>query len=130
MKNDSAWHLFLRRKPRPEGKWSLAHPMREPVRFIAQSLIAWPAAALAAIMMAAPKDGFEQPAIILTALQVTVLYPIVAIVAIALHIGLARANFAQASIFPLIVPMAIVGVWIVTLFLFGVKYLLSLLGIN
>ena len=117
------------RRPRPDGRWSLANPLREPLRAIGQSLVAWPAAALAAIMMAAPKEGVEQSPIVLLGLQVTVLYPIIAIVAIASHFLLARFGSAPLAPLPLIVPFAIVGVWLVTLTLFLLKYLVSLAGI-
>lgn len=118
------------RRPRPDGRWSLAHPLREPLRAIGQSLVAWPAAALAAIMMAAPKEGVEQPAVVLLALQATVVYPIIAIAAIALHFLLARLGKAALAPLPLIVPLALVGVWLVTLTLFLVKYALSTVGVT
>lgn len=122
------WSAFNR--PRPEGKWSLAHPMREPLRFIGQSMIAWPAAALAAIMMAAPKEGVEPlPSIVKLALQTTVVYPIIVIAAFGLYFVLARAGQPKAAALPLIVPIAIVGVWLITLALFIVRYGVSLLGI-
>ncbi len=114
------------KRPRPEGRWSLAHPLREPLRAVGQSLVAWPAAALAAIMMAAPKDGVEQPAIVLLALQATVVYPIIAIAAIALHFLLARLGKSAWAPLPLIIPLALVGTWLVTLTLFLVKYGLSI----
>jgi hypothetical protein len=119
----------FKRRPRPDGKWSLAHPFREPARFIGQSLIAWPAAALAAIMMAAPKEGVEQLGIVLLALQITVLYPIIAITAIGMHFGLAKIGQSALSPLPLLIPIAIVGVWLATLGMFLLKYVGSFVGI-
>ena len=118
------------RKKRPEGKWSLAHPLREPLRFIGQSMVAWPAAALAAIMMAAPSPDAEPlPGIVRLALQTTVVYPIIVIVAFALYFLLSRAGQPRLAALPLIAPLTIVGVWLVTLALFLFKYVLSLAGV-
>lgn len=119
------------RKKRPEGKWSLAHPLREPLRFVGQSMIAWPAAALAAIMMAAPKPGVEPvSAVVKLALQTTVVYPIIVIAAFGLYFVLNRAGQHKAALLPLIVPIAIVGVWLVTLTLFLLKYAVSMIGLS
>ena len=118
------------RKKRPEGKWSLAHPLREPLRFIGQSMIVWPAAALASIMIAAPKpDVAPLPAIVKLALQTTIVYPIIVIVAFGLYFLLSRLGHARLAPLPLIVPMAIVAVWLVTLTLFLLKYALSTMGV-
>lgn len=119
------------RKKRPEGKWSLAHPFQEPLRFVGQSMIAWPAAALAAIMMAAPKADVEPiPAVVKLALQTTVVYPIIVIAAFGLYFLMNRVGQHRIALLPLIVPMAIVGVWLVTLTLFLLKYALSMIGLT
>ena len=118
------------RKKRPDGKWSLAHPLHDPLRFIGQSMIAWPAAAFASIMMAAPKPGAEPlPDIVKLALQTTVVYPLIVIAAFALYFLLARAGQQRLAPVPLVVPIAIVGVWLATLVLFLLKYALSLMGL-
>ncbi|HKK29775.1 MAG TPA: hypothetical protein VKA18_05195 [Alphaproteobacteria bacterium] len=116
------------KRPKPDGRWSLAHPLREPIRAIGQSMVAWPAAAFAAIMLAAPREGIEQPALVILVLQVTVLYPIIAIAAIGLHFALARIGARGLSPLPLLVPMAIVALWLVTLTLFLAKFSASTLG--
>jgi len=119
------------RKKRPEGKWSLAHPLREPLRFIGQSMIVWPAAALASIMIAAPKPDVEPLSPILKlALQTTIVYPIIVIAAFALYFVLTRLGQAKLAPLPLIVPMAIVAVWLVTLTLFLLKYAISAMGLG
>ncbi len=117
------------RRKRPDGKWSIAHPLRDPLRFIGQSMIVWPAAAFAAIMMAAPKPDVDPlPEIVRLALQTTVVYPLIVIAAFAVYFLLSRIGQQRLAPLPLIVPMAIVGVWLVTLALFLLKYVLSLAG--
>ena len=116
------------RRPKPEGRFKLAHPLREPVRAVAQSFVVWPAVALAAIMYAAPQDGVEKPAIVLLILQVTVLYPIIAGACFAAWFFLARAGREQLAALPLILPLSIMGVWAVALVLFLVRFLASLTG--
>lgn len=119
------------RRKRPEGKWSLAHPLREPLRFLGQSVVAWPAAALAAMMMAAPKPEVEPVSgVVRLALQATVVYPLIVIAACALYVALNRLGQHRAALLPLILPMAIIGVWLVTLTLFLFKYVLSAAGLT
>ena len=79
-------------------------------------------------MYAAPQAGIEKPAIVRLFLQITVLYPIIAGAAFAAWFGLARAGREQVALLPLIVPLSIVGVWLVAGLLFAGRYLLSLVG--
>ena len=65
----------------------------------------------------------EQPAIVLLFLQVTVLYPIIAGVAFAAWYYLERAGRSNVSLLPLIVPLAIMGVWALSLVLFIARVL-------
>ena len=82
-------------------------------------------------MMAAPKPGVEPvSAVVKLALQTTVVYPIIVIAAFALYFVLNRAGQQKIALLPLIVPMAIVGVWLVTLTLFLLKYALSMTGLS
>lgn len=122
------WSAF--RRPKPEGKWSLAHPLREPVRFVGQSMVAWPAAAFAAIMMAAPKEAAEPlPGIVKLVLQATVVYPLIVGVAFALYFLLVRMGQPAHAALPLMVPMALCTLWGIVFVLFLFKYLMSLLGV-
>lgn len=121
------WSAF--RRPRPEGKWSLAHPLREPARFVGQSMVAWPAAGIAAIMMAAPKDDVVLPGIVIFALQATVVYPLIVAVAFGLYFLLVRTGHAAHAAVPLMVPMALCGLWLIVLILFLFKYIMSLFGV-
>jgi hypothetical protein len=118
----------LFRRPRPEGSWSLAHPLREPLRAIAQSFVFWPVAAFAAIMLASPKAGVELTPITKLALQATVVYPLIAGAAIALHFLLLRVGFRVASALPLVVPLAIEALWVATLLAFLARYAASMAG--
>tara|TARA_R110002096_G_scaffold435147_1_gene659514 strand:+ start:3926 stop:4306 length:381 start_codon:yes stop_codon:yes gene_type:complete len=120
------YSLFKRR--RPEGRFKIAHPLREPARAVGQSFMLWPAVALAAIMYAAPRAGVEKPTIVVLFLQVTVLYPIIAGAAFAAWFGLARSGREQLALLPLVIPLAIVGVWFVAGLLFAARFLVSLLG--
>ena len=118
------------KRKRPDGKWSLAHPLHDPLRFIGQSMVVWPAAAFAAIMMAAPRPGVEPvPEIVRLALQTTIVYPLIVIAAFALFFLLNRIGQSRLALLPLVVPMAIVGVWVVTLGLFLFKFGLSAVGL-
>lgn len=120
------FNLF--RRPKPEGRFKLAHPLREPVRAVGQSFVFWPVAALAAIMYAAPQEGLEKPAIVLLFLQVTVLYPIIAGACFMAWFLLARAERDRAALLPLIVPLAIMAVWALAFSIFVLRYLGSLIG--
>lgn len=110
------------------GRFRLAHPLKEPVRAVGQSFVLWPAAAIAAIMYAGHLGEEERSGILLFILQVTVLYPIIAGACFASWFLLARAGRERLALLPLIVPLAIMGVWAVTLVLFLGRYLASLLG--
>lgn len=82
-------------------------------------------------MIAAPKPDVEPvSAVMKLALQTTVVYPIIVIAAFALYFVLNRAGQHKLAMVPLIVPMAIVGVWLVTLTLFLFKYGLSMTGLT
>lgn len=81
------------------------------------------------MMMAAPESGFAHTQISLMALQVTFVYPLIALAAFGLYFGLAKAGLARISPIPLIVPIAIVGVWLVTLALFLAKFVASAAGL-
>jgi hypothetical protein len=120
--------IKLFRRPKPEGKFSLAHPLREPVRAVGQSFVLWPAAALTAIMYAAPQEGTDKPAIVVLVLQITVLYPIIAGVAFICSQMIAKAGHERASLLPLIVPLAIMGLWALVLILFAGRYLASVIA--
>ncbi len=120
------FNLF--RRPKPEGRFKLAHPLREPVRAVGQSFVFWPVAALASIMYAAPQEGVEKPAIVLLFLQVTVLYPIIAGACFTAWFLLARAGRDQVALLPLIAPLSIMGVWAVSFAFFILRYLGSLIG--
>lgn len=121
------YNLF--RRPKPEGgRFRLAHPLKEPARAVAQSFVAWPAAALAAIMYAAPQEGVEKSALVLFFLQVTVLYPIIAGICFAAWFFLARAGKDRIAALPLLVPLVIMGIWAVALAVFLLLYLASLVG--
>ena len=118
------------RRPKPEGRFRLANPLREPARAVAQSLVAWPAAALAAIMYAAPQGGVEKSALLLFFLQITVLYPIIAGACFTAWFFLVRAEREQLALLPLILPLTIMAAWAVALAVFLLHFLASLLGWN
>jgi len=81
------------------------------------------------MMMAAPESGFAHTQISLLALQITFVYPLIALAAFGLFFGLARIGLVKISPLPLIVPIAIVGVWLVTLALFLLKFAASAAGL-
>jgi len=116
------------RRPKPDGRFKLANPLKEPVRAVGQSFIFWPAAALAAIMYAAPQNGVEKPAIILLILQVSVLYPIIAGLAFGAWFMMARAEKGRIALVPLLIPLSIMAVWAVILVLFAGRYLASVIA--
>lgn len=117
------------RRSKPEGRFRLANPLREPVRAVAQSFVVWPAMAFAAIMYAAPQDGVDKPAIVLFFLQVTVLYPIIAGACFAAWFFLARAGQEQIGLLPLLVPLSIMATWAVALLMFLLRFLASAIGL-
>ena len=116
------------RRPKPDGRFKIANTLKEPVRAVAQSFIMWPAAALAAIMYAAPQNGVEKPAIMLVILQITVLYPIIAGVAFGTWFYLARAGKESIALVPLYVPLGIMAIWAVISILFTGRFLASVIA--
>jgi hypothetical protein len=116
------------RRPKPEGRFKLANPIKEPVRAVAQSFIVWPAVAIAAIMYAAPQDGVEKPAIAVLFLQITILYPIIAGACFAGWFYLARAGREKVGLLALLVPLTIMALWAAAFAVFAVRFLASVIG--
>ena len=119
---------LFRRRPRPEGKFKIAHPLKEPVRAVGQSFVAWPAAALAAMMYAAPQDGVEKHGIVLAFLQVVLLYPLIAGACFVAWFLLARRGHEQIALLPLILPLSIMATVVLALVLFILRYLVSIVA--
>jgi len=110
------------RRHRPEGRWSLAHPLREPLRAVGQSIVLWPPAAFIAMMVASPKFGGEKSTLALLPLQITVLYPLIVVAAIGAWFLLERVGRNDISAWPLLTPLLVVAMWAVGLIYFVICY--------
>lgn|GEM_PF-3950640 len=116
------------RRRRPEGRFRLAHPLKEPARAVAQSFVVWPAAAIAAIMYAGHLSEEERTGILVFVLQVTVLYPLIAGACFVAWFLLARVGREHIAPLPLLLPLAIMAIWALVLVLFLLRYLASLIA--